>query len=96
MTPAGLAVVPPAILDPTAEAPPAPAAPPGDPDAVPAFIRAGLEANPPAWAHFAALAPSHRRAYVRWITAAKREETQARRLGEAIGLLVENRKLPLK
>jgi len=55
-----------------------------------------LRRNRKAWSTFEALAPSHRRNYVRWIMAGKREETRRRRLAEAIGLLAEGKKLGLK
>jgi uncharacterized protein YdeI (YjbR/CyaY-like superfamily) len=42
------------------------------------------------------LAPSYRRLYVGWILAAKREETRARRITEAIGLLAAGKKLGLR
>lgn len=42
---------------------------------------------------FDALAPSHKRAYVRWIASAKREETRARRIREAMAMLAEGKKL---
>ena len=38
---------------------------------------------------FAALAPSHRKEYVRWITEAKRPETRASRVAEALGRIAE-------
>lgn len=53
-------------------------------------------ANPRAWQHFEALAPSYRRAFVLWIDAAKREETREKRIREAIRLLAAGRKLGLK
>jgi len=55
-----------------------------------------LERNERAWGAFNALAPSHRRNYVRWIMDGKKEETRRRRLEEAIGLLAEGKKLGLK
>lgn len=38
---------------------------------------------------FAALAPSHRKEYVRWITEAKKPETRARRVVEAVARISE-------
>ena len=64
--------------------------------AVPAEFRRALRANPAAWRAFEGLAPSYRRLYVKWITAAKRETTRARRIGEAVGLLAAGQKLGLK
>jgi len=40
---------------------------------------------------FAALAPSHRKEYVRWITEAKKEETRARRVAEAVVAIKDGR-----
>lgn len=91
MTKAGLAKAPP---------PAAPcrtaAAKPQDADRVPAYIATALRKNARAWLNFENLAPSYRRLYVKWIDTAKRDETRARRLREAIGLLEHNRKLGLK
>jgi uncharacterized protein YdeI (YjbR/CyaY-like superfamily) len=63
---------------------------------VPRFMKTALQAQPKVWENFSALAPSHQRNYVRWITDAKRQETRQKRLSEAIQLLAENRKLGLK
>jgi uncharacterized protein YdeI (YjbR/CyaY-like superfamily) len=46
--------------------------------------------------HFEGLAPSHRRRYIGWIESAKHEETKARRLNEAIRLLIAGKSLGLK
>jgi uncharacterized protein YdeI (YjbR/CyaY-like superfamily) len=54
---------------------------------VPEFITRALARNRAAAAFFARLAPSHRRRYVAWILGAKRDETRARRLAEAVRLL---------
>lgn len=40
---------------------------------------------------FAGLAPSHRKEYVRWVTEAKRPETRAKRVGEAVPMILEGR-----
>ena len=63
--------------------------------AVPAYIRQALRANREAAAHFADLAPSHRRRYVGWIDSAKRRETKLRRLQQALDLLAAGKKLGL-
>ena len=63
---------------------------------VPAFMERGLCKKKPAWENFKHLAPSHKRNYVLWISTAKREETRAKRLQEAIRLLMRNEKLGLK
>jgi uncharacterized protein YdeI (YjbR/CyaY-like superfamily) len=59
---------------------------------VPKFIRSALAAHPLAQRSFAALAPTYRRDYLRWITEAKKPETRERRLKEAIRRLESNRK----
>jgi uncharacterized protein YdeI (YjbR/CyaY-like superfamily) len=65
-----------------------PAAPPGFPE----FVREAIEKNPKAAAFWATLAPSYRRRYLGWITAAKKEESRRARLARVIGFLEENRK----
>jgi uncharacterized protein YdeI (YjbR/CyaY-like superfamily) len=90
MTPAGLAKGPPPA---TAAGP----RPPRDPAAaVPGDVEAALRAQGDAWVNFTRLAPSYRRLYVGWIEAAKRPETRARRLAEAVGKLARNEKLGMK
>ncbi|MDO9357347.1 MAG: YdeI/OmpD-associated family protein [Solirubrobacteraceae bacterium] len=54
---------------------------------LPDDLKAGLEAEPGALDAFAALAPSHRKEYVRWVTEAKREETRAKRVAEAVPMI---------
>ena len=66
------------------------------PATVPSYIQAELKKYPKAWRYFEALAPSHRRRYLGWIESAKREETKARRLKEAIRLLTAGTPLGLK
>lgn len=66
------------------------------PATVPRYIQAGLKKRPAAWRYFEGLAASHRRRYVGWIESAKREETRARRLQEAIRLLSAGKPLGLK
>jgi uncharacterized protein YdeI (YjbR/CyaY-like superfamily) len=63
---------------------------------VPPLIRKELMAHPAAWEYFSSLAPSHRRQYIMWITDAKRQETQQKRLKEALKLLARKEKLGLK
>ena len=58
---------------------------------VPADLAAGLKRNARARATFAALAPSHRREYIEWITEAKRDETRARRLATTLEWLAQGR-----
>jgi uncharacterized protein YdeI (YjbR/CyaY-like superfamily) len=52
---------------------------------------AALAAAPKARAVFDAFAPSHRREYAEWITEAKRDETRARRIEQAITWLAEGK-----
>jgi uncharacterized protein YdeI (YjbR/CyaY-like superfamily) len=59
-------------------------------------IENSLKANQKAWDNFNNLAPGYRKQYVAWLQSAKKEETRARRLIEAIGLLENNRKLGMK
>jgi uncharacterized protein YdeI (YjbR/CyaY-like superfamily) len=66
------------------------------PATVPTYIQAALAKHPAARRHFEELAPSHRRRYVGWIESAKHEETKARRLKEAIRLLMAGKPLGLK
>jgi uncharacterized protein YdeI (YjbR/CyaY-like superfamily) len=63
---------------------------------IPRYLKHALIGNNIAWNNFNNLAPSHKRNYLGWITAAKKDETRQRRIQEAIGLLKENRKLGLK
>jgi hypothetical protein len=56
---------------------------------VPPALAAALDGDPVARAAFAALAPSHRKEYARWIEEAKREETRSARVAEAIERLRE-------
>jgi uncharacterized protein YdeI (YjbR/CyaY-like superfamily) len=69
--------------------------PPVDTNLPPELI-GRLRDRPAAFANFTALAPSHRRRYVGWILSAKRPETRARRLEEAVALLARNEKLGMK
>ena len=66
------------------------------PATVPRYIQTALEKQPAAWRYFQGLSPGHRRRYVGWIETAKREETKARRLQEAIRLLAAGKPLGLK
>jgi uncharacterized protein YdeI (YjbR/CyaY-like superfamily) len=66
------------------------------PAMVPGYIQAALRKHPTARRYFEGLAPSHRRRYLGWIESAKREETKARRLQEAIRHLTAGKPLGLK
>ncbi len=63
---------------------------------LPAYLEKALRADESAWRFFEQLAPSYRRAYIGWIDSAKREETRARRISEAISLLAAGKKLGMK
>jgi uncharacterized protein YdeI (YjbR/CyaY-like superfamily) len=66
------------------------------PATIPRYIQTALRKHPAASRYFEGLAPSQRRLYAAWIESAKREETKARRLEEAIRLLTLGRPLGLK
>lgn len=58
---------------------------------VPADLRDALAGNPGAKAAFDSFSASARRDYIEWITEAKREDTRARRLAQAVGWLAEGK-----
>ncbi len=60
---------------------------------VPDDLAKVLVKNRAAKAAFEKLAPSHRKEYVRWIEDAKKPETRARRLQQAVEKLVEGKRL---
>jgi len=66
------------------------------PSKLPAYIQTALNKHPAALRHFEALPPAERRRYFAWIESAKKEETKARRLNEAIRLLAAGKVLGLK
>ena len=51
-----------------------------------------LSLDPTAESFFDSLSFSHRRAYVDWITGAKKPETRERRIAQAVDMLAEGRK----
>lgn len=59
---------------------------------MPADFASALAAQPSARSFFDQLAPSHRREYLEWITEAKRDETRAKRIGEALAMLADNKR----
>ncbi|MFQ3664409.1 MAG: YdeI/OmpD-associated family protein [Sphingomonadaceae bacterium] len=61
---------------------------------VPEDVRIALETAPPAATHFAASAPSYRRNVLRWIAAAKRPETRARRIATLASHAAEATRIP--
>src|SRR5262249_17443047 len=54
---------------------------------IPRFIKQALMTNAKAWDNFRNLAPSHRRAYLRWLMEAKKDQARERRLREAVSRL---------
>lgn len=58
---------------------------------VPADLRDALAGNPGAKATFDGFSASASRDYIEWITEAKREDTRARRLAQAVGWLAEGK-----
>jgi uncharacterized protein YdeI (YjbR/CyaY-like superfamily) len=60
--------------------------------AVPDDLTAAFTEAPEARAFFDSLAYTHRREYVRWIEEARREETRARRVAQAVAMLCEGKK----
>jgi uncharacterized protein YdeI (YjbR/CyaY-like superfamily) len=61
------------------------------PIAMPADFKAALARSRKAKAAFDAFSPSHRREYLEWITEAKRDETRARRIKQAIQWIAEGK-----
>lgn len=64
---------------------------PKPPPVAPPDLAAALKQNRKAQATFDAFAPSHKREYVEWITEAKRPETRARRLAQAVEWMAEGK-----
>jgi uncharacterized protein YdeI (YjbR/CyaY-like superfamily) len=59
---------------------------------MPEELAKALKGAPKAQAFFETLPPSARREYVEWVSTAKREETRARRLEEAVSMLSAGRR----
>jgi uncharacterized protein YdeI (YjbR/CyaY-like superfamily) len=59
---------------------------------MPKDFKAALARNAKARSTFEAFSPSHRRAYVDWITQAKREETRMSRIAKAIDMIAAGKK----
>lgn len=57
----------------------------------PADFAKALDAVPAARATFDGFAPSHRRDYLEWVIEAKREDTRARRIAQAVEWLAEGK-----
>ena len=58
---------------------------------VPADLAAALEQRKKARAAFDAFPPSHRREYIEWIVEAKRDDTRARRIAQAVEWIAEGK-----
>ena len=63
---------------------------------VPADLEEALRANAKAWSNYEKLAPSHRKRYVVWVSAAKMPETRKKRISEAVVLISQNVKNLMK
>ncbi len=57
----------------------------------PADLLSALDATPTARATFDGFPPSHRRDYVEWVIEAKREETRAKRIAQAVEWMAEGK-----
>ncbi|MGQ7828924.1 YdeI/OmpD-associated family protein [Altererythrobacter sp. Z27] len=60
--------------------------------AVPPEFAKMLASSPKAQETFANFGPSHRREYIEWVSGAKREETRAKRMEQALQWLAEGKK----
>ncbi|HIF06568.1 MAG TPA: hypothetical protein EYQ64_06325, partial [Gemmatimonadetes bacterium] len=60
------------------------------------IIEDAFRADQKSWQFFGQLAPSYRRDYIGWIDSAKRQTTKEKRLREALELLADEQKLPLR
>jgi uncharacterized protein YdeI (YjbR/CyaY-like superfamily) len=59
--------------------------------AMPEALQVALDADPAARLRFDAFPPSHRREYIEWIVDAKREETRARRVAQAVEWIAQGK-----
>ena len=64
-----------------------------DATCVPAELEAALAKDKRARQNFERLAPSYRKQFIYWVASAKREETQRRRVAEAVELLAQNKRM---
>ncbi|MFL6858574.1 MAG: YdeI/OmpD-associated family protein [Allosphingosinicella sp.] len=71
---------------------PRPRKPPRPELPTPDDLRAAIDASPPAAATFDAFPPSCRRDYVEWVVEAKRPETRARRIAQAVEWMAEGKR----
>lgn len=63
---------------------------------IPSDLTETLKKNKTAWDNFQSFAPSHKKRYLIWISAAKRPETRKKRIDEAVVLISRNVKNLLK
>jgi uncharacterized protein YdeI (YjbR/CyaY-like superfamily) len=63
---------------------------------VPAYLKEALAKNKKAQGNFATLPPGYKRIAIKWITAAKKEETRARRVDEFVRLTASNLRIGMK
>jgi uncharacterized protein YdeI (YjbR/CyaY-like superfamily) len=80
-----------AVTD-SGERAPKPAKPPKPEIEMPDDFRAALEANPKAAATLEGFPPSARRDYLQWVVEAKRSETRASRIAQAVEWLAEGKR----
>ena len=73
-------------------APKRPKPPPKPAIPMPHDFAAALAGSKPAQAAFDTFAPSHRREYLEWVTEAKRPETRAKRIAQAVEWIGEGKK----
>ncbi len=60
--------------------------------AIPSDVKKALAKNSKAKTVFNAFAPSHRKAYVEWVTQAKRAETRASRIAKMVEMVAKGKK----
>lgn len=77
--------------DERAAAPPVPRKPPKPAPDTPDDLAAAFKKNRKAAATYAAFSPSCKREYVEWIVEAKREETRAKRIAQAVEWMAEGK-----
>lgn len=63
---------------------------------MPDDFQQALAKNKKANDYFNQLAPSYSKLYIRWIFAAKKQETRTKRIKEAVTMLSQNKKLGMK
>jgi uncharacterized protein YdeI (YjbR/CyaY-like superfamily) len=81
-----------AALSDAGPAPRKPKHPPKPPPEMPDDLKAALEAAPKAAMTFESFPPSCRREYVEWVVEAKRPETRAKRVAQAVEWMAEGKR----